>query len=171
MGKFERFLYKIQGIPTPEEMEKIEKERKRKEKAGEAALEREHKKQLEECEKKEEERLNAKLKERNISREEFDKLSKKEQYDLRHQWTEEEEERKFEQTPEGIKRKELNQRLETLVSKKVTGFEVDRGASVKMKLEDGSTLSFISWDAYNDKPNFDGVEVNPPEKKEEKDKS
>lgn len=53
----------------------------------------------------------------------------------------------------------LEKRLATLIGKKVTSFSVSLSAMIELKFEDGTTLEFISWNAYDDKPDFNGVEV------------
>lgn len=154
--KLDKIFSRAMGVPTKEEMKKEIEEEKRKKEEEEKEFRRERAKRRRE----EKKWLDNKLKEKNISQEQWNLLSKQERNHQKFLWREEE-------GPEEVEKRELEKRLETLIGKRVMGFEVDSSATVEIKLEDGSTLSFRSWDGYDDKADFDGVEVSPPEKEKE----
>jgi len=56
-------------------------------------------------------------------------------------------------------KKLLEERLQTLIGKEVSGFEVDDLAIVRIKFEDGTELSFNAWNAYDDKAGFEYIEI------------
>lgn len=53
----------------------------------------------------------------------------------------------------------LEQRLKTLIGRKMTSFDVGDFGDIQLVFEDGSVLSFDSYDGYNDRPGYDEVEV------------
>jgi len=64
-------------------------------------------------------------------------------------------------------RKTAEERLKKVMDKKVSGVSVDNLGGVEIKFKDGSTFRVNSWDALDDKPNFEGIEVSIPEKSKE----
>jgi hypothetical protein len=59
------------------------------------------------------------------------------------------------QSPEWM----LEQRLNSLVGRKINSFNVGDFGEVEVNLDDGFVLSFQSWDMRNDTPDYDGVQV------------
>jgi len=53
----------------------------------------------------------------------------------------------------------LEKRLQNLLGKKVESFEVDGSGKVVIKFEDNFQLAFTSWNAFDDTPGLDDVEV------------
>jgi len=60
----------------------------------------------------------------------------------------------------------LETRLEKLIGKTVEGFRVSANGEVIILFEDGLELSFESWNAFDDQPGLEYVEVRSPEKTE-----
>ena len=75
-------------------------------------------------------------------------------------------ERPSEQEKQAEEKGNLEKRLEKLIEKEVIGFNVDDSCVVEIKFKGGTVLSFREWNAYDDKPGFEYVEVKLPEGKE-----
>lgn len=65
---------------------------------------------------------------------------------------------------EAREKRELQQRLMSLINKKVSGFEINDFGCVTIKFEDNTVLSFTSWNALDDEVDFPSVEIKSPEK-------
>lgn len=63
--------------------------------------------------------------------------------------------RKEQRSPEWA----LEQRLQALLGKRIASFDVGELGEITLNTEDGSTLSFTSWNARDDEPDYDGVRV------------
>ncbi len=78
---------------------------------------------------------------------------------------------KLESETERIQRERalLEERLQSLIDRKVEGFELDEvGSTVSIRFDNGEVLEFSSWDALHDLPYPEGVRVYTPEKGTEK---
>jgi hypothetical protein len=62
----------------------------------------------------------------------------------------------------------LEKRLETLIGKKILGYETDIMGIVRIKFDDDSILEFKSWDPLDDVPYPEGVDVISPQKQKDK---
>ena len=65
------------------------------------------------------------------------------------------------------KRKEAEERLKKLLDKKVSNTSVSDFGDIIIEFEDGSVFEVRSWCAYDDKPDFENIEVSAPEGKKE----
>lgn len=79
-------------------------------------------------------------------------------------------ERPSEQEEMAEKKRNLEERLEKLIGKEVISSKVDDSCVVEINFKGGTVLSFREWNAYDDKPGFEYVEVKLPEGKEKQEK-
>jgi hypothetical protein len=104
-----------------------------------------------------EEFIERNLSKNNITKSQWKAFSPQERDRLEQAWK-----RIEEQTPAFY----LEKKLETLLGKKVSSFEVSDSADVILKFEDGTTLSFTSLDGWGD-PYYQGIEISEPKLQEE----
>jgi hypothetical protein len=94
--------------------------------------------------------IKRKMAEENISEAQWQSLSYDEKLKLQEKW------RRVEERGSDYL---LEQRLQKLVGKTIKSFEVGSSGDIEFVFEDGAKLSFTSWSARDDRPDYDGVEV------------